>query len=155
MAVQKILVPFNHTVYDEKALDFLIFAFSNRDDARVTLFNTYTPLPEIDMVSNPELAKLKDGMISLQEEIQEREAGLKATKEHLLENGFIDEQVDCVFKKREKSIPDEIADMVYKNHYRVVILSGKGTGWVNRLFSRSVRDRILAMLKDVTICIAR
>jgi hypothetical protein len=155
MEIQKILVPFNHTIYDEKALDFLIFAFSNREDTRVTLFNTYTPLPEIKMDSNPELAKLKGGMISLQEEIQEREAGLKSTKEHLLENGFADDQVDCVFKKREKSIPDEIADMVYSKHYRVVILSGKGTGWVNRLFSRSVRERIMSTLKDVTICIAR
>ena len=153
MATQKILMPYNFTAYEGKALDFAINTFAQREDVKITLFNTYTPLPKIDMKASPELNKIRSAMVSLAEELKEMEAGLISAKEHLLENGFSDDQVDYIFKEKEKSITDEIIDTVVKGHYRVLILS-RQAGKVTRFFSRSVHSKVLSVLKDITICIA-
>ena len=62
MARQKILMPYNFTASDSKVLDFLVKNFSHREDVSITLFNAYTPLPEIDVKGNPELKKMTGGM---------------------------------------------------------------------------------------------
>ncbi|MFO7783933.1 MAG: universal stress protein [Thermodesulfobacteriota bacterium] len=155
MAAQKILVPYNHTPHDRKALNFVIETFAGRGDVSVTLFNTYPPLPEFDMDSSPELGKLRSGLAALQEELDERESGLKSSRELMLKNNFEDNQVDYVFKQREKSIPDEILDAVNRGGYTVIVLSGRGTGRVTRILSRSVRERILGAVEGVTVCIAK
>ncbi len=49
MASEKILLPYNFTGYHQRALDFVIRTFSHLKDVEVTLFHTYTPVPEIDM----------------------------------------------------------------------------------------------------------
>jgi len=49
MASEKILLPYNFTGYDQRALDFVIRTFSHLKDVEVTLFHTDTPVPEIDM----------------------------------------------------------------------------------------------------------
>jgi hypothetical protein len=152
MATQKILVPYNFTSPEEKALDFIVTTYGNREDVQVTLFNVYTPLPSVDMDASPELSKMRPAMASLSGELREKEAGLKSARDYLLENGFKDEQVDYVFQERTKSVPDEIIDAVAKGHYRVLVLSRQLK--VRKLFGRSVHTRVLSALKDVTICIA-
>jgi len=62
MARQKILIPYNFNASDSKALDFLVNTFSHREDVSITLFNDYTPLPEIVIKGNPELGKMSGGM---------------------------------------------------------------------------------------------
>ncbi len=155
MAAQKILVPYNHTPHDRKALNFVIESFAGRGDVSVTLFNTYPPLPEIDMDSNPELGKLRRGLTALQDELDERESGLESSRELLLKSGFDNDQVDYVFKQREKSIPDEILDVANNGGYTVIVLSGRETGRVTRILSRSVRERILGAVEGITVCIAK
>ncbi len=156
MAAQKILVPYSHTSHNEKALDFLVSTFGGREGFKVTLFSTYAPLPDINITLSPELEKMRGGLVSLQEELREREAGLEATRRYLMENGFTEDQVDYVFKPREQSIPDEIIETATKGHYRVVVLTGKAGGrGVNRIFARSVHQKVLSALSDTTVCIAR
>jgi len=53
MPGQKVLLPYNFTVYDERALDFVIRILSSSKDAEITLFNAYTPAPEIDLNGSP------------------------------------------------------------------------------------------------------
>ena len=153
MAEQKILIPYNFTISESKALDFVLDTFAHREDVKITLFYAYTPLPEIDMKASPELRKIKSGIAFLAEEFKKKEDGLISAKRHLLQNGFLDDQVDYVFKKKEKSIAEEITDQVSKGHYRMLILSHQG-GKVTRLFARSVHSRVLSVLRDVTVCIA-
>lgn len=43
MATQKILVTYNFTSYDQKALDFVIRTFVHLKDVEITLLNVYTP----------------------------------------------------------------------------------------------------------------
>ncbi len=153
MAEQKVLVPYNFNVSEEKALAFVINNFANRKDAKVTLFNTYTPLPEIDVTANPEMKKMREALASISKDIQEKETGLKFARDYLLDNGFSEDQVDYVFKERKKSIADEIVVCAFRGKYDVLVLS-RQPGKVSRLFARSVHNKVLSALKDVTICIA-
>lgn len=152
MAEQKILVPYNFTTEEEKALRFVIDTFANRKDVKITLFNTYTPVPLLDMGASPEMRKMRDAMNVISKDIEEKEAGLKAAKEYLLENGFSDDQVDYIFRERRKSIADEIIVCAFRGHYTVLVLT-RQPGKVTRLFARSVHNKVLSALKDVTICI--
>ncbi len=153
MVTPRILLPYNFTTYDEKALDFVIKTFAQQKEARITLFNTYTTMPELDIKESPVLAKMRGGMVSLLAELREKEAGLKSTKGFLLENGFSDEQIDYIFKKRVKPIGDEIIETAAKGRYRVIVLS-RQPGKTTRLFTRSVHNKVLSVLKDITVCIA-
>jgi len=153
MAEQKILVPYNFTTAEEKALGFVINTFAHRKDVKITLFNTYTPLPVVDMGASPEMRKMRDAMAVVAKDIEEKEAGLKAAKDYLLKNGFSDDQVDYIFRERKKSIADEIIVCAFRGHYTVLVLS-RQPGKVTRLFARSVHSKVLSTLKDVTICIA-
>lgn len=100
MVTPRILLPYNFTTYDEKALDFVIKTFAKQKDARITLFNTYTTIPELDIKESPVLAKMRGGMVSLAAELREKEAGLKSTKGFLLENGF-QMNKSIIYSKRE------------------------------------------------------
>lgn len=153
MAAYKVLLPYNFTAYEKKSLAFVIDTFSHREDVQITLFNTYTPLPDIDMEGSPELAKMKKGLTFLSQELEQKEEGLKSARAFLIENGFSEDQVDCVFQKKEKSLADDIIDMVLKEHYKVLVFS-RQPGKVARFFTRSVHDKTLAALESVTVCIA-
>jgi hypothetical protein len=152
MALQKILVPYNFTAHDQKALDFLINTYLNREDVQITLFHAYTPLPPVDFEANPEIKKMGVGITFLSEEVRRKEEGMKAAKDFLVENGFSGNQVSYVFKERQRVVADEIIELATKGHYRVLVLSQQ-VGKVSRMFSRSVHARILSTLKGVTVCI--
>jgi len=152
MVAPRILLPYNFTTYDEKALDLVVKTFANQKDAKITLFYTYTPLPELDM-ENPVLKQMKGAVRSLSKELSEKEIGLESARESLLRSGFSGDQVDYIFKKRAKSIADEIIETASKGHYTVLVLS-RQQGKATRLFARSVHNKVLAVLKNVTICIA-
>lgn len=152
MVTQKILVPYNFTAYEGKALDFLIRTYANRQDIQITLFHGYTPLPVVDMDASPEMRKMRSGFIFLSEELGRKEEGLKSAKKFLLENGFSDTQVNYIFRKRKKSVADEIIETATQEQYRVLVLS-RQPGKVARFFARSVHSKVLSVLKDVTICI--
>jgi hypothetical protein len=153
MAGLKVLVPYDFKPYEEKSLDLLVNAFGNQKDIKITLFNAYAPLPEVDMDASPELEKMRAPIISLSEELRRKEDGLVSAKNHLIENGFEEDQVDYVFKQREKDLVQEIAETLLHGHYRVVVLTRRPAK-VTRLFSRSVHSRLLSVVKDVIVCIA-
>jgi hypothetical protein len=152
MALQKILVPYNFTAYDQKALDFLINTYLNRENVQVTLFHAYAALPPIDFEANPEMKKMGVGIAFLSEEVRRKEEGMKSAKGFLIENGFSESQVSYVFRERQSAIADEIIDLTTKGHYRVLVLS-RQAGKVSRMFTRSVHAKILSTLKGVTVCI--
>jgi hypothetical protein len=152
MALQKILVPYNFTAYDQKAMDFLINTYLNRDDVQVTLFHAHAPLPPVDFEANPEMKKMGVGITFLSEEVRRKEEGMKTAKDFLVQNGFSGTQVSYVFKERQRAVADEIIELATKGHYRVLILS-RQSGKVSRMFSRSVHARILSALNGVTVCI--
>ena len=153
MAALKILIPYNFTTYDEKALNFSVATFLHRADVKITLFHVYTPLPELDHQASPEIAKMRDGMVFLTREIMEKEAGLNTVKSDLVGQGFNAENIECIFKKKVQVVAEEILGIIQAGRHAVLILSHH-SGRIPRFFARSVHTRILAALKDVTVCIA-
>jgi hypothetical protein len=151
MASFRILIPYNYSSNDQKAIRFAIDAFSGEGKNRFTLFHAYTPLPDVDVTANPENVKLRSGMTFLAGELKEKENALKGLADHLKENGIDDEAVNCVFKKRVKSAAEEIVDAV--SGHNVLVLS-RGGGKVTHFFTRSIYARVVAALKGVTICVA-
>ena len=88
MAGQKLLLPFNFTNHDHKALDFVIRTFANLKDIEISIFNAYTPVPEIETSDTSVTAKLKDQLRYLTTKISEQETALQAVKQELVQNGF-------------------------------------------------------------------
>jgi len=152
MATVKVLVPYNFSVHDFKAFDFIVNMLAGRRDAAVSIFNAYPPAPLIDLTSNPELSKMKGGLLFLSEELKRKREGLEIAKQYLTTRGFSADQIDIVFKKREKTIAEEIIDAVINGRYNIVVLTPT-PGKVSRLFAKSVHDKILSTVKDVTVCI--
>ena len=151
MAMFRILLPYNYSPNDQKAIRFVIDAFAKRSDVSVTLFHAYTPLPEIDVKANPENLKLRSGMTYLATELKEKEEALKLVGDMLVESGFGREAVDCVFEKRVKSAAEEIVERVSG---RNVLVLSRGGGKVTHFFTRSIYARVVAALRGVTICVA-
>jgi hypothetical protein len=152
MASQKILLPYNFTNYDQKALDFVIRTFTHLEDVEVTLFNSYTPVPEVKTNDSPVMDKLKGNLTYLSQRIREQEEGLKVAKRNLLENGFSEDQIHYVFKPRNKDIAGEIIDLALSGRYDLIVINRK-PGKVTRFFTGSVLNKVASVLKDTTICL--
>ncbi len=152
MATQRILLPYNFTNYDQKALDFVIRTFAHVEDVEVTLFNSYTSVPEIKTNDSPIMDKLKGNLTYLSQRIREQEEGLKVAKRNLLENGFSEDQIHYVFKPRNKDIAGEIIDLASSGRYDLIVINRK-PGKVTRFFTGSVLNKVASALKDTTICL--
>ena len=153
MTARKILVPYNFTVDDRKALDFVVDAFGNRQDVRITLFHAYTPLPEIDVTASPELRKVMPGVQHLTRELDEKQRGLAAARTYLMEHGVLGELIDTSFKKRQKGSAEEIIDAVRNGGFDVIVLSRKSKR-LTALFERSIHRKLLVSLEKTTVCLA-
>jgi hypothetical protein len=152
MSELRVLVPYNFTAHEFKALDFLVHEFGYRKDAKITFFHCFTPLPELNVTNHPLLKMARSGVLFMKEEQKKMEAGLLSAKKHLMANNFSDDQVDCVFKQRERSIAGEIAAAVSKGNYKVLIVAPT-PGRIRRFFARSVLERAVRTLKDITVCV--
>jgi hypothetical protein len=151
MAAFRILMPYNFSPNDQKAIQFVSDVFAGRKTATVTVFHAYTPLPEIDVKASPENVKMRSGMTYLTGELKEKESALGIVGELLIESGFERSAVTCEFKKRVKSAAEEIVDRMAGCN--VLVLS-RGAGKVTHFFTRSIYARVVAALRGVTICVA-
>ena len=151
MATFRILLPYNYSPNDQKAIRFAIEVFSGQNEARITLFHAYTPLPIIDVTASPENVKMRSGMTYLAAELKEKEEALKGVGDMMVESGFDRDAVTCVFKKRVKRAAEEIVDTVAGCN--VLVLS-RGAGKVTHFFTRSIYARVVTALRGVTICVA-
>jgi hypothetical protein len=152
MAAQKILLPYNFTTLDEKALAFANSTFGRLEEVEITLFHAYTPLPEIKAESTSVMGKLKADLSYLSQKIMQRETEFKAVEEKLLQGGFAQSCIHTVFKPRKKDIASEIIEFVSKDNFNVVVINHK-SGKASRFFTGSVFSKVVSALKDTTVCI--
>jgi len=152
MPSQKILVPYNFTAYDRKALDFVIQVFAHLKDVEVTLFNTYTPAPEIDMRGSPIMENLKSNLQFLSQKIKEQEDGLKAAKQNLLQNGFSEQKVHYIFKPKKKDIATDIIALVKNQNFNLIVVNHK-PGKLSHFFTGNIYSKVINALKDTTVCV--
>ena len=152
MAAQKLLLPYNFTPSDRKALDFTILTFARRKDVVVTLFHTYTPLPTVDISNETVTGRLKESFSYLNQKLSELEMSFQEVKEELIEKGFGTERVKSAFKPRKKEIAGEIIDLHASEKFSFLVLNRKA-GRIGRFFSGSVHTKVIAALRDATVCI--
>ncbi len=152
MDYPKILLPYNFTSYDKKALDFVCRTFSDKKEAEVTLFNAYTQAPAIEMRGSPIMEQMKDTLSYLSQRVKEQEDALKTIKNHLLGKGFSEDNIDIVFEPKKKDVAGEIIDLAQDGQFNVVVLNRK-PGKIARFFAGSVSSKVVAALINATVCI--
>ena len=152
MATRKLLLPYHFTDLDQKAVDFVIDTFGKLENIAVTVFNAYTPIPEIATEATSVTGRLKGSLSYLSQKIKESETTLNEVKDKLIDGGFPEKQVNCIFKPRKKDIASEIIDLVKSNHFDTIVLNRKHAR-VTRFFSGSISHKVILTLKDVTVCI--
>ena len=152
MAIQKILVAYNFTNLDQKALDFVVSAFGHLEGIEITIFHAYTPVPEIETEESLVTGKLKGSLSYLSQQIMQRENDLKAVVTKLGQDGLPETQIITVFKPRKKDIASELIDLTRDTKFDVMVLNRKAAR-VARFFSGSVSNKVLMTLKDMTVCI--
>jgi len=152
MATQKLLLPYNFTRLDQKALEFVINTFGKLDNVVVTVFNAYTPIPEIKTDATFVTVKLKESLNYLLQNINKNKAVLYEVKDKLVEAGFSENGVNCIFSPRKKDIATEIIDMATNDNYDIIVLNRKH-GRATRFFSVSISNKVMMNLKDLTVCI--
>jgi len=152
MDTPKILLPYNFTSNDKKALDFVCRTFADKKKAQVTLFNAYIPVPAIEMRGSPIMEQMKDTLSYLSQRAKEQEDALKAIKNHLLGKGFSEDNIDIVFEPKKRDVAGDIIDLAQDGRFNVVVLNRK-PGKIARFFAGSVSSKVVAALKNTTVCI--
>jgi nucleotide-binding universal stress UspA family protein len=152
MATQKLLLPYHFTRLDQKSLDFVINIFGKLDNIAVTVFNAYTPIPEIETDATSITGKLKGSLSYLSQKIKENETLLDEVKDKLVEGGLPENRVDCIFRPRKKDIASEIIDLTTSDKFDIIVLNRKHAR-VTRFFSGSISHKVVMTLKDITVCI--
>jgi len=152
MAGTWILVPYNFTDYDEKALHYVIRTFAGQKAVHVSLLHAYTPLPELDGYSHASLGRLKATMASMWTEVREKERELKRVREDLIANGFEEDQVDCIFRPRLKNIGSELVEAAKKGQYNIVVIT-QPPKKAARAFTRKIHDILITELRNTEIVI--
>ena len=152
MAGQKILVPYNFTHYDDKALDFVINNFSRHSDYEITLFYAYTAAPKVEMQNDPIMGKIKDSLSFLNQKIKESENRLKKVTTKLVENGFKEENIKTIFKPRKKHISAEIIELAHNQRSDIIVINQR-PGKIKYFYTGSVFNKVVSALKDCVVCI--
>ena len=152
MATQKILLPYNFTILDKKAMDFVSEAFSHLEDVEIVVFHAYTPLPELETPDTLVTGKLKSSMNFLTQKIMQQEKELEAVKNQLVINGFATNRVQIIFKSRKKDVAVEIIELAAQEKVDVIVINHK-PGKATRFFTGSAFNKIVATVKDTTVCI--
>lgn len=152
MAIQKILLPYNFTRRDQKAIDFVTSAFAHIEGVEITIFHAYTPVPDIETDASLITGKLKGSLSYLSQQIMQKENDLKSVSEKLAQNGFTADRIQTVFRPRKKDIAGEIINLTRDTQFDVIVLNRKATR-VTRFFSGSVSNKVVMTLKDTAVCI--
>ncbi len=152
MATPAILIPYNFTKIDQKAIGFTVDTFGHRPITKITLFHIYIPLPQIETSSSTVMGRLSSSMHYLHSELKEKEEAIKQVRTTLLDKGFSELQVDYVFRPRSKQVAEEIIETAASGRYNVIVLSYRPYR-ITRSFVQSVHNKVIAALRDVTVCI--
>ncbi len=153
MAAQRILVPYNFSQNDQKAVDFVIKTFGQQADIDITIFHAYAPISEVESDDHQSAtAKLKRRLSYLTQELTEREIALQELRTQLITSGFERDKVHYIFKSRKKEVAAAIIDQVEEGQYEIIVLNHR-PGKVTRFFTGSVFIKVVTALKDTTICV--
>ncbi|MFC1859667.1 universal stress protein [Thermodesulfobacteriota bacterium] len=152
MGTLKILFPYNFTMHDKKALEFLNKTFARLSDVQITIFNAYTPVTEMETGDESVMARMKSNINFLHQKLVEKENELKIVQNQL-QKGFSESQVRYIFKPRKKKdIATEIVDLASYENFDIIILNRKPAK-ITRFFTGSIFSKVVNGLPDKIVCI--
>ena len=152
MAIQKILVAYNFTQLDQKAIEFVTTTFAHLDGAEITFFHAYTPIPDIETQPSVVTGKLKSSLSYLSQQVMQRENDFKAIIDNLANTDLSKCRIYTIFRPRKKDIASEIISLNQDTNFDAIVLNRKASR-VTRFFSGSVSHKVMMTLKDTTVCI--
>lgn len=152
MVIQKILLPYNFTPLDKKAVDFVIEAFSHLTSAQITIFKAYTPLPRVEASDSLGTGKLRESLAYLTNRQASQELELNDVRQKLISKGFDEQRLRTIFKPRKKDVTGEILDLHLANRFDVIVLNRKQSK-IARFFSGSISHKLIMALKDTCVCV--
>lgn len=137
----KILIPYNFTPTDEKALDFVGHRYGQRKEVEITLFHAFTPVPEFNTQTDPIMGKVNTSYLLSQQE--EQKNALEAAKQKLMSHGFAGPHIHCLYKPVRRDIAEDIIGLWKAGKFDAVVLS-RNPGNIINFFSRSISKRVVA-----------
>lgn len=152
MGTQKLLLPYNFTDRDRKALEFTASAFAPQGDVEVTLFHAYLSLPEVQVQDRQVTERLRGGMGYLKAKISELESDFQNIRDELIDRGFPPARVRAVFRPRKKEVLDAILDLHHRERFNLIVVSRR-PGRIGRFFAGSLHTKLIDALTNVTICV--
>jgi nucleotide-binding universal stress UspA family protein len=148
-----IFLPYNFTVPDQKAVDFITRYFASKDNAQVVLFHAYTPLPNIDIARSTIMENMRANLSYLARRITELEAELADVAATLVTAGFGKAQVKTIFEPLGGGdLPATIAKKAREAKSDLVVVSRRASR-ITQFFVGSTSTRIVASLKGTAVCI--
>ena len=152
MTKQKVLVPYNFTESDQKAVDYVVRIFGPQADTEVTLFAAYTPVPEFNTQSDPIMSKMRHSLTYLRQKMSENEEKIKAVRDSFVEKGFSRDRVQYLFTPIKKDISQDIVDLAQSEGFNVIVLN-RTFGKVSHFFTGHVFQKVVMNAKNVVVLI--
>jgi hypothetical protein len=152
MAGKKLLLPYNFSDSDRRALEFTVEHFGPREEWEITLFHGYTPLPSIEVSGETVTGRLKDNFSYLNQKITELESALQSIKRDLVQRGIAGNRIKSVFKPRKREIAAEILNLHAEEKFQIIVLNRK-PGRIGRFFTGSVHGKLMAAIRNSTVCV--
>jgi nucleotide-binding universal stress UspA family protein len=152
MAIKKILVPYNFRPEDNRSITFVEQAFSHHAAVDITLFNAFTPVPELKTSGSTVMDRVKGNLTYLEQRQSELGEELEQVRKTIVEKGFEDHRVHTLFKARKLDVAGEIIAAARDGLMDMVVLSRKH-GKVTGFFTGSVYQKVVQALNRVTVCI--
>ncbi len=150
MAAKKILVPYNFTATDERAIDLVIQNFSQHPDARITLFHVYLPVPNIEINDKTVMTRISGNLSYLRQKINDLEVEILKARDRLVEAGFAKERVNHVFKPQERDAALEIIDQAIGGEFTHIVLN-RSPASIRKFFTPSISKRVVKALQHLEI----
>lgn len=141
MTALKILMPYNFTSNDEKAVAYVIDSFLRVQDTEITLFHTYVPVPDIEVSDKTVMARISGNIAYLRQKIYDLEEAIKNAAGRLIEAGFPKEKVHYIFKPRLKETAQEIIDYAIQGDFAVIVLN-HNPHRVRKFFTPSISKKV-------------
>ena len=152
MAIKKILVPYNFRPEDKRSIAFVAQTFSQNAAVDITLFNAFTPIPELATKESTVMDRVKGNLSYLQQQQNELKQELAQIRNTLVEEGFADDRVHTIFKIRKLDVAGEIIAAARDGLIDMVVLTRK-QGRVAGFFTSSVFQKVVLALKHTTVSV--
>jgi hypothetical protein len=126
MAVFKILVPYNFTANDQKALDFVCSLFREQPDSFITLYHVYQPIPDLPIGRDTVMEKVQSNINYLTQRTQEQESELRKACLELIKKGISETRITSAFEPKKKDVAAEIIEKAEAGNFQMIVLNRKG-----------------------------